>query len=165
MHKIPVGTTIGGAYRFLATRIVSIIGTLWLPFVVMSALSVGVLYLVTPHAWWSGNLPQFADFKTMLATLMPIFQVYPLLLLIGLVMASMMLAGLMRHALDEKKTTTFAYFSLGAPVWRMLGATLLADILLLLLIAILLALFCAAYLFALPVVPPSPAAMPAPAHR
>ena len=42
MTKIPLETTIAGAYRFLFMRILSILGTLWLPMLVAVALLVGM---------------------------------------------------------------------------------------------------------------------------
>lgn len=153
MKKIPLGATLVGAYRFLFTRIISIIGTLWLPFVVMMALIGCILYLVVPHAWWSGNLPNHDATGAFFVALRPVLYAYPPILLIGLIAVSMMLVGLMRHALGQKKATTFVYFSLGAPVWRMVAACVVADILLILLAVALAVVFYVAFMFATSAIP------------
>lgn len=157
MEKIPVEATLVGAYRFVFTNIVSIIGTLWLPFVVMAALIAGLLYVVLPHAFWTANIPDYDTPKALLSALLPVIYIYPLVALIALIAVSMMFVGLMRHALGHKQTTTFVYFSLDAPVWRMTAARLLTDIVLLLLGIVLILLFCLAYKFALPGMPRLPA--------
>jgi hypothetical protein len=153
MKKIPLEATLAGAYRFLFTRIISIIGTIWLPFVAMSALVAGILYLVVPHAWWSGNFPNPDGPRAVFAVLQPVLVAYPLIFLIGLIGVSIMLAGLMRHALGRKTTTTFVYFSFGAPVWRMLAALVIADILLILLAIALAMAFHTAFLFVTSAIP------------
>ena len=156
MSKIPVTATATGAYRFLFTQIISIVGTIWLPLVVMVALMGGLVYAVVPHAWWSGGFPPSNDPRVFMAAFAPILSIYPLIVLIGLVMVSMMFAGLMRHALGQKKTTTFVYFSLVAPVWRLAVAWFLAEILIIVLLVVLIGIFCAAWLYAMPPLPHPP---------
>jgi hypothetical protein len=153
MKKIPLEETLGGAYRFLFTNIVSIIGTAWLPFVVFFGLCAGLVYVSIPHEWLSGTFPHFKSPQEVIAALIPILCVYPAILFLMLLMAAMVLAGLMRHALGLKTTTTFVYFSLGAPVWRMLGAFVLYYLVVLLLLAALALLFFVVYLFAVPMIP------------
>jgi len=153
MKKIPLEETLGGAYRFLFTNVVSIIGTAWLPFVASFALCGGLIYIAVPHEWWSGNFPQINSFEQIFAAVMPLLAVYPLILFLLVLMSAMVLAGLMRHALELKTTPTFVYFSLGAPVWRMLGAFVLYYLVMILLVAALVLLFFLVYLVAFPHLP------------
>ena len=161
MNKIPLERTLVGAYRFLFTKIVSIIGTLWLPIVVFCALVGGLVWLSVPHEWFTGHFPQFHDKHpdpaTVLAMLKPLLICYPLIIVIAFVMMSMMFVGLMRHALGQKKTMTFVYFSLGADVWRMALAFFLLYVVLLLLVAVLVAIFIAVSVFVAPMVAHGPA--------
>ena len=153
MKKIPLEETLGGAYRFLFTNIVSIVGTVWLPFVAFFGLCAGLVYAAVPHEWLSGNFPEIKSFGQIVAMVMPLLAVYPLIIFLLLLMTAMVLAGLMRHALGQKQTPTYVYFSLGAPVWRMLGAFVLYYLVVLLLMAALVLLFFVVYLFAVPMIP------------
>jgi membrane-anchored glycerophosphoryl diester phosphodiesterase (GDPDase) len=65
----------------------------------------------------------------------------------------MVLVGLMRHALGLKKTTTFIYFSLGAPVWRMLGAVVLGIVVYIVAAIVICVLGALAAKFAAPMIP------------
>lgn len=153
MKKIPLEDTLVGAYGFLFTNIVSIIGTLWLPFVVMVACIGGLIYAAVPHAWFMGQFPNFNSPKEMIAVLMPVLSVYPAVILLALVFGSMIMVGLMQLALGLKKGTTFVYFSLGGPVWRMLGALVLVYLIMLVLVAVLVGLGCLYGFVLMPMVP------------
>ncbi|MDE2133605.1 MAG: hypothetical protein KGM97_02695 [Alphaproteobacteria bacterium] len=153
MKRIPVEATLGGAYRFLFTNIVSVIGTVWFPFVLFFGLCGGLFYLSVPHEWLSGNFPHPKSLRDAIAAMMPLLRIYPACLLLMLLMVAMVFTGLMRHALGLKTTTTFVYFSLGAPVWRMIGAYLLVWVVEVILIAVLAVLFCAVWKFAVPTIP------------
>jgi hypothetical protein len=153
MKKIPLEGTLVGAYRFLFTRIISIVGTVWLPFVVMAAIIGGLLYVSVPHAWLQGQCPQIHTPQQAIAMLMPLLRIYPGLLLTGLIIASMVMVGLMRHSLGLKKGTTFVYFSLGGPVWRMLGAFVLVYIILMVLLAVLVGIVLVFWFTAVPMMP------------
>jgi len=160
MNKIPLERTLVGAYRFLFTKIVSIVGTLWLPIVVFCALVGGLIWFAVPHEWFTGNFPHFNDKHpdpaAVLAALRPLLVCYPLLIVITLVMVSMMFVGLMRHALGQKKTMTFVYFSLGADVWRMALAFVLLYVVLIVLVVFLVVIFILVSVFAVPMVPHGP---------
>ncbi|MDE2184343.1 MAG: hypothetical protein KGJ78_15085 [Alphaproteobacteria bacterium] len=129
MNRIPLETTIAGAYRFLFTKIVSIVGTLWLPFVLMAAIMGGAVYLVVPHEWLLGHFPTLhakdVTPQAVFAMIGPCLAMAPLFFVVAIIAVSMMIAGLMRHALGQKTSMTFVYFSLGANVWRMAGAFIL----------------------------------------
>lgn len=132
--KLPLEATIAGGYRFFFTRIVSIVGTLWFPYLLLLALAVGGAWLVLPHAVFRGD---FTDLDVSLMKSAPVLTVRLALMLCGLVAAAMVAVGLMRLALGLKQTPTFVWFSLGLPVWRMVGAKLLATVILVLLFILL----------------------------
>ena len=134
MKKIPLEATLGGAYRFLFTKIISIVGTIWLPLLLFAGLAAGLVCLVVPHEWLAGNwqaldLKHFDPEQFPWEKLLPLLYVWPVIVVSVLIVVAMIMVGLMRHALDPKKKMTFIFFSLGAPVWRMLGAFLLSGIL------------------------------------
>jgi hypothetical protein len=140
VKKIPLETTIAGAYRFLFTRILSILGTLWLPMLVLAALWGGIAYLVVPHGWWQGQFPVIADKHPDPAMVWAIFQPFamgmPLLVITGLVLGSMMLVGLMRLSLGQTKSS-YIFFSLGGDVWRLVAAYVLLYLIAIGLIAVM----------------------------
>jgi hypothetical protein len=128
MNKIPLETTIGSAYRFFFTRILSVLGTLWLPMLIMVALIAGVAYTVVPHDWWQGNFPTLDDKHPNPAELWAVFHPFvigmPPLMLVSWVLGSMMMVGLMQLSLGQKERC-YIFFSLGADVWRLILAQIL----------------------------------------
>ncbi len=132
--KIPLEETIAGGYRFLFTNIVSVIGTLWLPYLLLAAVAAACGYVVLPHGLLQGNLSHF-DMSVLMQP--QAHAARALFFFTNLVVVAMVTVNLMRHALGQKQTITWAYFSLGAPVWRMAGAILTAVILLILLTVLL----------------------------
>jgi hypothetical protein len=129
--KLPLEATIAGGYRFLFSRCLSIVGTLWLPYLLLAALAVAGAYLVLPHGIIRGD---FTGVDLSLLMSGPVHALRGLFGFASLVVAAMVTVNLMRHALGLKENTTFAYFSLGLPVWRMVGAYLLAIIVLIVLV-------------------------------
>jgi len=127
MKKIPLETTVAGAYRFLFTNIVSIIGTVWLPYVLLFGFLAGCIYLILPHGVYHGDFSQL-DRSILWSPWLILAR--GLAGIMGLIAAAMITVNLMRHSLGLKQTTTFVYFSLAAPVWRFVGAILLAAIVL-----------------------------------
>lgn len=132
--KLPLEETISGGYRFLFANIVSVIGTLWLPYLILAAIGVLCGYIVLPHGLVHGD---FSHFDISLLLQPEVHAMRGVFFLANLVIGSMVTVNLMRHALGQKQTTTFFYFSLGAPVWRMVGAYLFAIIILVLLVMVL----------------------------
>jgi len=135
MKKIPLEATIASAYRFLFTRILSVIGTVWLPLLVMGVVVAGTAYLVVPHGWWQGQFPAFGDKHPDPAELWAVFKPFaiglPPVMLVGMVISSMMMVGLLRLALGRTKSS-YIFFSLGADVWRLLVAMILLLLLIVL---------------------------------
>ena len=145
MKKIPLEDTLVGAYRFLFTNIISIIGTVWLPFVLLVTITGGLLYVSVPHDWLQGHFPHFGTPREMVLTLLPIIRLEPVFLLLALIVGAMVMVGLMRHSLGLKQGTTFVYFSLGGPVWRLMAAYVLSALIMIVVIAVLVTavvLFC-----------------------
>ena len=156
MKKIPLEPTLVGAYRFLFTNIISIVGTVWFPLVAFGAVVAGLVCLVVPHAWLTGNFPQFTA-ETAWQILLPVIYIAPVLPILALITASMIIVGLMRHSLGQKKSTTLIFFSLGGQVWRMAAAILLAEIVLIVLGFVLVVVFAIAAHFATPMLQQGPA--------
>ncbi|HTW33787.1 MAG TPA: hypothetical protein VMD53_04145 [Rhizomicrobium sp.] len=121
MNKLPVGETISGAYGFAFADFLSVLGVAWLPHVIYVLLIVGIVYGLAPEL--PGQVMRGEFDISMLYTLR---RIGGLIWLVGLVIQSMVTVGLQKKALGEMPGPTFFYFSLGAPVWRMIGATFLA---------------------------------------
>jgi hypothetical protein len=121
MHKIPVGETISGAYGFAFAGFLSVLGTVWLPYVAFLAFSAGVVYLIAPDL--PGHLLH-ADFDA--TTFYSIWRVAGLIWLASLVVRAMVTVGLQERALGQKEGPTFVFFSLGTRVWLMIAAVFLA---------------------------------------
>jgi hypothetical protein len=117
MTKIPVGKTIARAYAFGFGDFFRILGVMWLPLAVMWIpgifLQRRMMALQVQAA--AGNLSAFHD-------LWPIL--LPLYLLIFLFLF-MQIIGIAKLALGIKKGPAWFYFSLGKPVWRLIGSVLL----------------------------------------
>jgi hypothetical protein len=117
MKKIPVGATIARAYRFAFGDFFRILGVLWPAMLLM----------------W---LPSFLMRQQMMTLSMQMAardysglrEVWPLLLLfyvIAFILIFMQVIGIAQLALDRHKGPVWFYFSLGQPVWRLIGSFLL----------------------------------------
>jgi len=175
-EKIPVVDAIGAAYRFAFGRLGAVIGTAWLPILILLVLTTFLTAAVMPDllagppqpavveahpspvmtvqmawhhqaAWHSGS----ASGATQLSGLI---MVYPVVSLMTLIFSGMAAAGMMAVALGLKQPG-WVYFSFGAPVRRMIAASFMVDVLLVLLAVVLFAVFLAAsYGAGLPLPPP-----------
>ena len=121
MSKIPVGATVGGAYRFLFRNIGTVIGTAWLPLALLAAAVAAIAWLVFPQAPAAPRLAEQA---------LPALAVIAALFFGGCLAGSMVLARLTRHALAKRTRPTFAYVSFGRDVWRIMLAFLIFDVVL-----------------------------------
>ena len=142
MNKLPVGETISGAYGFAFAGFLSILGTVWLPYVALLAFSAGVIYLIAPDL--PGHVMR-GEFDA--TTLYSVWRVGGLIWLASLIVRAMVTVGLQERALGQTQGPTFFFFSLGARVWLMIAAVFLA-ILSIVLIALLTAGVTAAVAFA-----------------
>ncbi len=125
--KFQLDAAIGGGYRFLFSRIVSIIGTVWLPYAVLIGGCGLLAYLVLPHSVFQGDFSQLRLLMLFNPQLHAIRMVFTLS---SYIVAAMVTVQLMRHSLGLKESTTFIYFSLSGPVWRMLVAFILGGLIL-----------------------------------
>jgi hypothetical protein len=123
--KIPVGRTIEGAYGFAFSNFLSVLGTAWFPFVALIAFIGGMAALLVPGMMASFQQGVFDPSKIAGGV-----GVGFLAVLAYLVVVSMVNVGIQRKALGLHPGPVFFYFSLGAPVWRMIGAMFLAGLVL-----------------------------------
>jgi hypothetical protein len=129
MAKIPVERTIGDTYRFAFTNILSIFGIAWLPTLIMAALAAAAVWWMWPdfRALDFSAQPDLAhnqEIGLRLAAKM-LTVVFPLYFVIYVFFA-MVTTGVQRKALGLIEGPVFVYFSLGGEVWRLLGAMILA---------------------------------------
>ncbi len=126
MRKIPLESTIGGSYAFLFQNIVSIIGTIWFPALLCLAIIGAFVWGIAPSNWLRCDFAPPADIQGFVRERLPLIVLaFPVLLITGLLASAMVRVGILRHALGEKTTTTWIWFSLGSRVWRMIGVMLL----------------------------------------
>lgn len=129
MKKLPIETTVVEAYKFFFTRFLSIIGTIWFPILVFAAIVAGFAAAIVPHEWLTGNFQPVQDPEIFFSSRLGLIVLAVFCILIaGLVIGAMIRVGVLRVALGQTTGTTLFYFSLGAPVWRMIAAQLLAVI-------------------------------------
>ena len=116
MKKIPVGTTIAFAYRFLVTEIGTIVGIAWLPAVLSSTVSYFArLYAVEHRALLDAGDPQVAGAYLLLS----------LASLVVLLFASSMVGvAITRAAMGQERPpgALLLYFAAGQTEWRMFSA-------------------------------------------
>ena len=114
MAKIPVGATIAKAYRFAFGGFLRILGVIW-----FAAAVTWIPGLLLRHKMMT--LMTARDPSAMSQTL-------PIMLpaqIVGFVVLSMLMIGVARLALALHKGPAWFYFSLGKPVWRLVGSFLL----------------------------------------
>jgi len=131
MRKLPVGETVSGAYGFAFADFLSVLGIAWLPHVIYVLLIAGIVYGLAPELPGLVMRGEFDD-----TTIYALHRISGLIGLIGIVVQSMVTVGLQKKALGEMPGPTFFYFSLGAPVWRMIGAVFLAILAYILIVAL-----------------------------
>jgi len=123
MHKIPVGETISGAYGFAFAGFLTVLGTIWFPYLLLLAIDGGAIYLIAP------DLPaQIMHGNIDTSFIYSLDRVRGIFTLAGLIVGAMITVGLQQRALGQVQGPTFFFFSLGASVWRMLGAYFLAIV-------------------------------------
>jgi hypothetical protein len=127
MGKIPVGETISGAYGFAFAGFLTVLGTVWLPYVAFIVFCAGVIFLLAP------DLPgQIMRGEFDASMMYGIWRIGGLIWLASIIVRSMVTVGLQERALGRAQGPAFFYFSLGAAVWRMIGAIFLAILALIL---------------------------------
>ncbi len=129
--KIPFERTIASAYRFAFTNVLSVIGTGWFPYLLVTALGAGLAILLYPSVQdlWLQDGKTF-DSAKLLTHIVPLVGAVVLVVLVLVVAQAMVTVGLMRKALGQHPGLVFIFFSLGSQVWRLLGSYILAMLLL-----------------------------------
>ncbi len=129
MAKIPLERTIGATYSFVFANILSILGIIWLPYLLLAVLAAGLVVGLMPvfdGIDFSTGADWARDGTRVLQLVLSIGAAVTLFFLAAIVVRAMVAVGVMRKALGLHPGPVFVYFSLGAPVWRMIGATILA---------------------------------------
>jgi hypothetical protein len=140
MDKIPVGATIGHAYSFAFKDFLKILGVMWVPFVIMMAatLALGTQVTAFTNALTTKN---FAEVSNVISVLGPAYILFLFLIV-------MQILGITELALGKRQgASPYFFFTLGKPLWRLIGAYLL--VVLLLIAAILVFVFAAGILAAI----------------
>jgi hypothetical protein len=114
--KIPVGMTVARAYRFAFANILNNLGAIWLPVVLLWAVS---LFLFLPL---TNATPQLANDPSALLRLAPRFILFGFALL---VLVTAQVAPLTKEALGLRTGNAFLQFPFGAATWRLLASYLL----------------------------------------
>ena len=128
--KIPFERTIVGAYRFAFTNILSIIGIGWLPFLLLGLVAVALVYSLLPLLTALSNLdPNRIDAAEVMRLVAPMVGAILILVVVAVFAKAMVIVGVIRKALGQHPAPVFVFFSLGAQVWRMIGAYLLLVLL------------------------------------
>jgi hypothetical protein len=117
MKKIPVGATIAHAYRFAFGDFFKILGVMWLPLMILWTPSLLMRTRMTAlSAQFAAH--DFSGIREMWGVLLPLY-------LAALVFLFMQMIGIARLALGLQRGPVWFYFSLGKPVWRLIGSYLL----------------------------------------
>jgi hypothetical protein len=124
-RKIPLERTIGGAYGFLLSDLISILGIAWFPLLVFGGLSAaaiwyGALAHPLPPLKIEPGHPDLAFAIALARIMIPVF-------ICAVLLAVMLTTGLTSRALGRMEGTTYFYFNLGAPFWRMFAAFFIAG--------------------------------------
>jgi hypothetical protein len=122
MPKIPVGATIAHAYRFALGGFLKVLGIIWLPWLI---LAVGGFLLRSPTLALSTAITarNFVGISHLLIPLVPFY-------LVTVILLFMQITGVMQQALGLRTGSPYYYFSLGMPIWRLIGAVLLTALIL-----------------------------------
>jgi hypothetical protein len=127
MSKIPVGRTIGQAYGFAFGRYLPLLGVVWLPLLVMGALT---FFIMMP---FYQQLPDMIETiarnphggQPFPAEMSGILRWVGLLDIIVLLVFAMIAVGVTKEALGLRKGPRFVYLSLGADEFRVIGGYIL----------------------------------------
>lgn len=140
--KIPVERSIAAGYGFAFRHFVSVLGTVWLPYLVLLIVSLALVWLITP------NLAGMLEMQELdVAALTSLVRLAVLVGVLAFITGCMVTVGVQRKALGLHPRIVWIWFSLGAEVWRMAAAFLLAGIVVFL-IALLTGGVCTAIWFA-----------------
>jgi hypothetical protein len=122
--KIPVGRTIEGAFSFVFRNFLSVVGIIWFPYLVATAIIAGTTLWLVPD-WRTLFDHVGTDPAAIAVPMLRLARIFTVAWPVLFVAAAMVEVGLLRKALGLHKGPMPIYFSLGAPVWRMVGAYVL----------------------------------------
>jgi len=131
MGKIPLERTIGDTYQFVFRNILSIFGIAWLPCVLMIAIWAAAVWWFLPDFAaidWSAQPDVALNQEVGMRLWLKMLAAAPLLYFLFYLLFAMVTVGIQRKALGLHPGPVFVYFSLGGEVWRLLGAMILAII-------------------------------------
>ena len=131
MNKIPVGETVSGAYSFAFTKILSVLGVFWLPYLLFGVIVAAAVHFLAP-----GLPSQIMHGPWDLSLAMSFRRVSGIIFLVGILASAMVTVGLQRKALGLHPGPMFFFFSLGAPVWLLIVAYILAILVIIFVVAI-----------------------------
>jgi hypothetical protein len=132
MHKIPVGETISGAYGFAFAGFLTVLGTVWFPFLVLGAIDAGLAKLLAPDLF---DQIRHGNIDTDLL-MFDVRRIQWMSWIFSLIIQSVIAVGLQERALGRVQGPTFIYFSLGGSVWRMVGAMFLLTVSIIVIVAL-----------------------------
>jgi len=133
MAQIPLERTIGDTYRFALRNVLSILGIAWFPILLMIATIAAAAWWLWPDLAgfdWSEHADAARNQEAAARLVFKIFAVVGPFYILFYVLTAMMTVGLQRKALGLIKGPVFVYFSLESAVWRLLGAMILAVVVL-----------------------------------
>ncbi len=117
MTKIPVGKTIAHAYGFAFRRLPAIAAVMWASWVLLMM----AMFLSRGSMAAFSQASATRDFSLMQGQWGPLLLFY----IVAFILVFVQMTGLTRLALDLPMPSRYFYFSLGRPVWRMIGAVML----------------------------------------
>lgn len=121
--RVPVDRAIADGYGFGFRHFLAVLGIVWLPYLVFAILVVGLVWLLAP-ALPGMIMRQEID----IAALMGLSRLAVLVAILGFITSAMVTVGVQRKALGIEPRPVWIWFSLGAPVWRMVGAMFVGGI-------------------------------------
>jgi hypothetical protein len=127
MAKIPVEKTISDTYGFLFKNILSIIGIVWFPYIVFGGIAGALLWYALGNVSFTALNLEPGHFN--IAPLIVLIRLAPAIVFCFILAVLIATVGLTRKALGLMEGPTFIFFTLGAPVWRLLGAVILLELL------------------------------------
>lgn len=121
--KLPIERAIVDAYRFAFAGFLPVLGTLWLPYLILVLIALGLTVLIAP------DVPQMLRAGSLdLGAGMELLRLAILVAIVAFIIGAMVTVDLQRKAMGTKTGSRWFLFSLSGPVWRMAGASLLASI-------------------------------------
>jgi hypothetical protein len=128
--KIPFEKTLAGAFKFMFSNFLSMIGITWFPFLLLGLLAAGLVASFLPLFDTLLNTASDKwDAPQMIPLVSSLLGSFALLFVAMLLVYAMVGVGLMRKALGQHPEPVYFFFSLGEQVWRMIGAFLLLMLL------------------------------------